>query len=143
MLFKKKGNCSEAREIVSFVEKRLDGEDVNPPHIEYQLHKYILNIFLNLLENNSQNKDYLLELLKKSSKMSDFYVEISYVSNTMEKKAQEQSYFSTSNMAVVEETTAGMSKIKEALDSSNEILDTITSNSDQLIDINKKNKEQI
>lgn len=143
MIFKKRGNCSEAREIVAYVEKRLEGERVNPPTVEYDLHKYILNIFVNLLKNNSQNKEHLLELLSKSSQLSDFDVEISFVSKKMEGMAEELSYFSTSNMAVVEETTAGMNQVKEAIENSNSILEDITLKSDELIKTNRENREQI
>lgn len=143
MIFKKRGNCDEARKIVEYVEKRLEGENVQPPVVDFDLHQYILNIFLNLLENNSQNKEYLLQLLNKSSKLSDFDVEISFVSKKMERVAEELSYFSTSNMAVVEETTAGMNQVKEAIENSNSILEDITVKSDELIRTNRENRDQI
>lgn len=143
MIFKKRGDCDEARKIVAYVEKRLDGENVNPPVVDFDLHQYILNIFMNLLENNSQNKKYLMELLNKSSKLSDFDVEISFVSKKMESVAEELSYFSTSNMAVVEETTAGMNQVKEAIENSNSILEDITVKSDELIRTNRENRDQI
>lgn len=143
MIFKKRGNCREAEEIVKYVEARLNGENISPPEVGYGLHQKILGILTNLMENNSENKDLLLELLKKSSSLSEFDVEISFVSNKMEHMAEQLSYFSTSNMAVVEETTAGMNQVKDAIENSNSILEDITVKSDELIKTNRENREQI
>ena len=55
----------------------------------------------------------------------------------------ELSHFSDSNMAIVEQTTASMNQVNEAITSSTQILATMTERSAALMEMNSKNNSQL
>jgi len=80
------------------------------------------------------------ELLDIVSSLSNFDVGMTHISNQLTDFASEMSAVSQSNMAVVEQTTANMNEVNNAVSSTSQTLDTLYSESELLA---KKNDESM
>ncbi len=137
LLRKEKGDCNEARCIVEYVQDRMDGKKSTPPsEINYQLHKSVYGLFERFFDNETKLSHSAKELLGLVTKMSDFDVHMSHISYDLKSFATEIASLSESNLAIVEETTASMSVVTEAVNVSSETLEKLAQASEELITSN-------
>lgn len=142
-MFSKKPKCHEVAYITSYVQAYLKGEKPEKPVLEYDIHKYIFELFNKILEMGSLNNELILKLVNEASSLSNFDVNMSFISKELEKVAQQLSESSESNMAVVEQTTANASEVSEVITHNTEILNDLVEKSHDLIKTNSENKSQL
>ncbi|AFS79188.1 methyl-accepting chemotaxis protein Mcp [Gottschalkia acidurici 9a] len=143
MIFKKQKNCSEMNKVSNYVISKLKGENLDRPVLNYEKHEKILKLFENLLESNKINNELILSLIKNASSLGDFDTNMSFISGKMDDVSIKLSDFSTSNMAVVEETTASMNQVSDSISNSTSILEDLSSRANNLINLNKENNKQL
>ncbi|MGC4018823.1 MAG: methyl-accepting chemotaxis protein [Muricomes sp.] len=144
MFLRKKGDCNEARCIVDYVNSRLEGKDVTPPSdIQYPLHQNVYDLFMRFFKNEEMISVSAKQLLDMVTSMSSFDVNMSQISYDLKNFASELSDLSSSNLAIVEETTSSMNMVSEAVNNSTFILDKLASDSKDLIESNNTGMEEL
>lgn len=142
-MFGRKSQCHEVAYITDYVQTYLKGGRPEKPVLEKDIHKYIFELFNKILENGSLNNSLLLKLVNESASLSDFDINMSFISKELKKAAQQLSESSESNMAVVEETTANVSQVSEAIINNTEVLNDLVEKSNYLIKMNDDSKNQL
>ncbi len=140
MIFIKKKPCYEMENMILVLDRIFNGEDINLPNVEYGIHKRLKEYFEKLLASEKVMADSTNELLDNIVELSEFYVQINFSSESLVNLAQELSVISESNLAIVEETTAGMATVNEVVTVTSTTLKEL---SDTTIDIVNKNKENL
>ena len=138
--FKKEAPCHEAVCIIKHVEDRLDGKIVEPPKIDYPIHKTLFKTFDRLLtseETMSKNSKKMINII---SSLSKFDVEMTHSSYELIKFASDMSNISESNLAIVEEITANMNEVNGTIGKTSDIMHRLQTSSEGLV---KKNDESI
>ncbi len=143
LLRKEKGDCNEARCIVNYVQDRMEGKKGTLPEIQYDLHKSVYGLFERFFENEAKLSHSAKDLLGLGTKMSDFDIQMSHISYDLKSFATEIANLSESNLAIVEETTASMSVVTEAVNVSSETLEKLAQASEELITSNDVSIQKI
>lgn len=141
-MFRKKSGkfCEEAECIVKYVEDSLHGKCVDCPEVRYPLHIKVLEHFQKLLENEKTMSKVAKEILNIVSSLSSFDVSMSHISYQLMDFAGEMATLSESNLAIVEQTTAGMSQVNQSIDVTSDTLKRLADESESLA---KKNDESM
>jgi methyl-accepting chemotaxis protein len=132
--------CEEAICIIKYVEDILEGKEVSSPNVEYSIHTQLLDQFQKLLNNESITEKSAKSILDIVSSLSNFDVGMSHISYQLMDFASEMESLSESNLAIVEETTASMSQVKESIDQTSVTLNNLSEGSQSLA---RKNDESI
>ena len=140
MFFMKKGDCEEARCIVNYVNNRIQGMEATLPEVNYELHKTVYSLFDRFFKNEELISISAKNLLGLVTQMSSYDVNMSQISYHLKDFAQEIAELSESNLAIVEETTASMFVVSEAVNASSATLKSLAESSEKLIE---KNDESI
>lgn len=135
--------CRELNKIIEYVEERLAGHQVEKPVLSYKRHVDLCDLFERILDSDKINNSILLKLLGESASLSNFDNNMNFISNELKTFANNLAETTESNMAVVEETTASMNDVSDAITRNTEVLDGITNNSNNLIKINRENIKQL
>lgn len=93
--------------------------------------------FRRLYENEKRMADASKELLDIVASISSFDVGISHISSQLMEYAKELATLSESNLAIVEETTAGMNHVNESIETTGKILEDLSRDSSSLSERNK------
>lgn len=96
-----------------------------------------------MLDLEQSNNSLLMELLKETSGLSEFDVNITHISKELYQISDELAQANTSNMAIVQETTAGIHEISTTIHNSLSIMDRINERSRELLQINENNRLHI
>ncbi len=139
-LKKQRGDCEEARCIVNYVNNKMQGVVTTPPEINYNLHKTVYDLFDRFFKNEEMISISAKDLLGLVTQMSSYDVNMSQISYDLKDFAREIAELSESNLAIVEETTASMYVVSEAVNDSSDTLKKLAESSEKLID---KNNESI
>jgi methyl-accepting chemotaxis protein len=131
-LFKKKP-CYEAEYILKFIEKKLNGEESDEPNVEYPIHSSFLSYFQRLFANEKQLAVSTKELLAIAALLSSFDVDMTHISNKLIDFAKEMAVLSESNLAVVEETNAGMNEVNSTVQNTSQTLSQLSEASAALV----------
>ncbi len=137
---KTQGNCGEMQKLMTYVDEFNKGENPSKPEISYGLHKEVLDSFEQLMENEKRMSQSAKEILDIVSSLSEFDVGMSHISSQLMALADDMSMISQSNLAIVEETTAGMQQVNESIGTTSETLENLASESTLL---SEKNDESI
>lgn len=142
-MFKKFSNrpCKEAECIVKYVEDYLGGKDTEVPNVDYPIHSKVLENFQRLINNEKKMSESAKQILDVVSSLSNFDVGMSHISYRLNDFAGEISYLSESNLAIVEETTASMSQVKESINTTSETLKHLANQSESLTGKNDESME--
>ncbi|HHX62741.1 MAG TPA: chemotaxis protein [Epulopiscium sp.] len=132
--------CHEVQGILSYLDTMLAGGHVEPPTVTHPEHINILNYFERLLANEKDTSVTAKEILNIVSSLSSFDVGMSHISSQLTDFAREMATLSESNLAIVEQTTAGMSEVKESIDQTAVTLESLATESETLA---QKNDESI
>ncbi|MCK9217713.1 MAG: methyl-accepting chemotaxis protein [Firmicutes bacterium] len=135
-----RGNCEEAKCILKYVEGSLSGEEVECPKVDYPIHSEVLTYFKKLLNNEKSMSVSAKRILDIVSSISSFDVNMSHISYQLMDFAGELAVLSESNLAIVEETTASMNQVNEAIDITSQTLDNLSDESKTLA---QKNDESM
>lgn len=144
MFFKKHGDCEEARCIVRYINNKIEGKEITPlPQIKYDLHKEIVEIYDHFFKNEEMISISAKDLLELVIQISNFDVNMSRISYDLNDFAKETAELSKLNFAIVEETTASMSEVSEAVNESSSILEKVTASSTELLDKNNESMRRL
>lgn len=132
--------CEEAEYIVKYVEDSLHGKNADSPNVEYPLHTKVLGYFQKLFNNEGKMSKAAKKILEIVSSLSSFDVGMSHISYQLTDFAEEMASLSESNLAIVEQTTASMSQVNEAIDTTSQTLNSLVDQSETLA---QKNDESI
>lgn len=145
MIFNKnKGDCNEARCIVNYVNNKMEGKEVTPlPAIHYDLHQTVYDLFDRFFKNEEMISVSAKELLFLATQMSSFDVNMSQISYDLKDFAREIAELSESNLAIVEETTASMFEVTEAVNESSITLERLAESSEKLIESNNESIKKL
>lgn len=133
-------NCGEMQKLMNYVDEFNRGENPSKPDISYGLHKDVLDSFEKLMENEKRMSQSAKEILDIASSLSEFDVGMSHISNQLMGLADDMAMISQSNLAIVEETTAGMQQVNESISTTSKTLENLASESSLL---SEKNDESI
>ncbi len=97
--------------------------------------------FQRLYENEKRMAEMAKELLNTVASLSSFDVELAHISQNLMDYAGNLAELSTSNLAIIEETTASMNEASESIDSVNSILNEISQESNTLLAENQNGQE--
>ncbi len=140
IVMKRRGDCGEARCIVNYVSGKMEGKEIVLPEIRYDLHKEVYDLFDRFFKNEEMISISAKDLLVLVTQMSSYDVNMSQISYDLKDFAKEIAELSESNLAIVEETTASMYVVSEAVNNSSATLEKLAESSEKLID---KNNESI
>ncbi len=135
---KKRGNCEEARCIVKYVSNKMEGKETVLPEISYDLHKEVYELFDRFFKNEEMISISAKDLLGLVTQMSNHDVNMSQISYDLKDFAKEIADLSESNLAIVEETTASMYVVTEAVNNSSSTLERLAESSAKLIERNNE-----
>lgn len=144
-MFRKAANkpCNEALCIINYVEKRLEGHDMQEPEVNYHIHSSVLKYFNKLLDSEKQMSAAAKQMLSITADLSSFDVNMSHSSYNLIDFSNEMSLLSESNLAIVQQTTASMSQVNESVSSTSDTLSQLAASSEILIERNNQSLSQI
>lgn len=143
MLFRKQGNCQEINRVFNYVEDRLNKKSTELPSVTNEKHQKLLKIFEQILNADKMNNSLLMDILREASRLSEFDINITHISEDLYEISDELAQSNASNMAIVEETTAGVSEIGSTISNSVSVIEEITEKSEALMDLSKENQLSI
>lgn len=143
MIFKNNGNSRELNSVIKYVHALSNGGKHERPIVKNKENEDVIKVFESMINRDGINNELILKIMKNVSLLSDFDVNMSFVSNNMGEISTQLSEFSSSNMAIVEETTASMHQVSEAISNSTGILEDLSEKSNSLASVNKQNSEQL
>jgi len=132
--------CNEALCIIKNVEDKLNGKIVESPKVNYHIHKKIIAHFDRLLETQKKLSEGSKYMLNVTTSLSDFDVKMMHSSNKLIDFAKQMSILSESNLAIVEETTASMNEVNNAIDYTSDTMQELYESSQALV---KKNDDSL
>lgn len=132
--FKKsfKPPCHEVQGMIAYFDTILDGHYAEAPVLTHPQHHHIMNSFAKSMSNEKDMSIQARELLNIVSSLSSFDVGMSHISQQLTDFASEIASLSESNLAIVEQTTAGMSEVKAAIDTTSITLESLAKESSNL-----------
>lgn len=143
-MFKNKGKLyTEGNGIVEVIDKKFQGEDVELPKVHQPIYKKMLMYFQKLLSSEKMMASSTKRLLDTVINLSSFDVQISYLSKGLSKLAKNLSELSENNLSTVEETTAGITTINEAITGISIKLNDLSDSAIEIVDKNHKSNNQI
>jgi Methyl-accepting chemotaxis protein len=131
-LFRKKP-CYEAEHILKFIEKKLNGEESDEPRVVYPIHVSFLSYFQRLFANERQLAVSTKEMLEIAALLSGFDVNMTHISNKLIDFAKDLTVLSESNLAIVEETNAGMNEVNNTVQNTSQTLSKLSEASEALV----------
>lgn len=118
----------------------LRGNFGGEAQISGEKQREIYRLFRANWELQKKNNDLLMEMVKRISGLSDLEINITYISGQLAEVASKLADSNLANMSVVEETSAGVTEIGEAVEKSVGIIGEVTGRSEQLLEISRENK---
>ena len=140
-VLRKKKDCSEMQCIIKYVEASMEGKDCVCPSTEHSVHKEVLKVFHQLLENEKRMSNAAKEVLNIATSISSFDVGMSHISNQLLDFAKEIAVVSESSLAIVEETTAAMNQVNQNIEHTSTTLEKLADESKALSERNNHSKE--
>ncbi|MHB1394132.1 MAG: methyl-accepting chemotaxis protein [Clostridia bacterium] len=135
--------CNEAICILNYVEKRLNGDEVQEPGVEYPIYMTVLKYFNKLLTSEKQMSAAAKQMLSITASLSSFDVNMSHSAYKLIDFAKEMSMLSESNLAIVEQTTANMNQVNETVSDTSDTLEQLSAASEILVTRNNQSLSQI
>jgi len=141
--FASKKPCEETSYIFKYVEDKFEGMEPDEPKIEYSIHKKMLSYFRKLFTSEKQMALSTKKLLKIAAALSSFDVNMSHIANKLIDFAQKMALLSESNLAVVEQTNAGMSEVNTTIEKTAVTLSQLSGDSKVLVENNRISLNQL
>lgn len=142
-LFADKPPCEETSFIFNYVEERFQGIDAPEPKIAYPIHKRMLDYFIRLFDNERQMSASAKKLLTIAASLSSFDVNMSHIAHKLIDFAHKMSLLSESNLAVVEQTNAGMNEVNSTVEKTSNTLSQLSEASADLVENNHVSLNQL
>jgi len=142
-IFSKKPPCEETTAIFEYVEDRSQGIEAVEPKIDYPIHKRMVSYFIKLFDNERQMGSSTKKLLKIAATLSSFDVNMSHIAHQLIDFAKKMALLSESNLAVVEQTNAGMSEVNSTVEKTSATLSQLSDASEDLVQNNQVSLDQL
>ncbi|MCB8816546.1 methyl-accepting chemotaxis protein [Desulfosporosinus shakirovi] len=142
-LFSKKPPCEESTFIFNYVEEKLQGINAVEPKVDYPIHKKMISYFIKLFDNERQMALSSKKLLTIAATLSNFDVNMSHIAHQLIDFAKKMSLLSESNLAVVEQTNAGMSEVNSTVERTSTTLSQLSDASKDLVQNNYLSLNQL
>lgn len=142
-IFSKKPPCEETTSIFDYVEKRFQGIEADEPKIDYPIHKKMVSYFIKLFANERQMALSTKKLLNIAAILSSFDVNMSHIAHQLIDFAKKMALLSESNLAVVEQTNAGMSEVNSTVERTSTTLSQLSDASEDLVQNNHISLNQL
>lgn len=139
----KSAPCSEASNIIQYVEDRLNGRSVPKPSADYPIHQRMLNHFLRLLGSEEKLSGGVKKMLGVVPALSDFDVRMRHSSEKLIAFAAEMAALSESNLAIVQQITASMNEVNSTIRNTSETMAQLAQSSQSLIIKNDESMSQL
>lgn len=133
----------EADSVLNYLHALCHGEEAERPNVESQENRELVERFETMLAREKTDSDLILDLIRNEAALSDFGVNMSFIANDMGELSMELTGYSTSNMAIVQETTAGMDEVGEAIATSTAILEDLSEKSNSLAAMTEQNSNEL
>lgn len=140
--FKKSSKSGEYKRVVDYLYGIMNGKELVKPRVADPKSKELLSKMYDLLiseSTESVENTLLIDLIKNEANLSDFGANMSYIASQIGQLSVDLTGHSSSNMAVVQETTAGMNEVSSAITSSTSILEDLSQKSDSLTEMTQQN----
>lgn len=134
----KKAPCHEATCILKYVEDMASGNKSAEPTPEYPIHKTMLNQFKKLFDSEKMLSLSAKKILKIAISLSSFDVAMMHSAKNIKAFSSELSDVSSSNLAIVEETSASMTQVNESIGMVSTTMNILMSSSQELIEYNNQ-----
>ncbi|NLM21488.1 MAG: chemotaxis protein [Peptococcaceae bacterium] len=138
-----KKNCQETDLIFKYIEDKLAGKEPQEPSVKYPVHVTLFNYIKHLFDNERKVASSTKELLKVTSSLSSFDVEMTHISNKLTNFAKDIALLSESNLAIVEQTNAGMNEVNRTVTNTSDTLAQLSASSQELVDRNQMSLVQL
>jgi len=132
----KNAPCSEALNVIQYVEDRLNGKVADSPKVDYPIHQTMLKHFSKLLANEEKMSTNSKRMLGIISSLSEFDVKMTHTAYQLTDFAESLAELSEANLAIVEEITASMDDASAKITHTSDIMAKLSDASNELI---KKN----
>jgi methyl-accepting chemotaxis protein len=139
----KRKPCHETTLIIQYVEDKLAGKESQEPKIAYPIHITFLNYFKRLFANEKQMAVSAKKLLNITANLSSYDVNMTHISNKLIDFAKEMAVLSESNLAVVEQTNAGMNEVNSTVSNTSHTLSQLSEASKVLVERNQSSLTQL
>lgn len=143
MVFKKLQQYKEFEAVVEYLYAKVQGEVVDQPEVTDEKNKELLLHFEQQFTTEINDSQLLLDLIKNEASLSDFGANTAFLANEMGQLSMDLTGYSTSNMAIVEETTAGLDEVTSAIANSTSILEDLSQKSEQLTELTQQNTNEL
>lgn len=117
---------------IRYIGRRIEGKDAQQPTVVTGKNKLLITYFDQMFQNETQMASGARSVLDATSAISIFDVGMSHISNRLRTFSGELAMLSEANIALVEETTVGMSEVNHSIQSTNKILDKLFEDSNDL-----------
>ncbi|MCS7241104.1 MAG: methyl-accepting chemotaxis protein [Candidatus Caldatribacterium sp.] len=132
--------CEEAVAVLNYVDALLQGEQVPQPKVQHAPHRRLVSLFERIIQNEVDTFRAAWRLLEAVSKISSFDVHMSFLGQEVRKLAERMNALSRANLAIVEETTAGMEEVESSLQAITQRIEKLAQEANNL---KKKNAESL
>jgi len=139
----KKTPCHEALCIIKNVEDKLNGKVVENPKVDYPINKTLIKHFDRILETEKKMAMGSKEMLNITTSLSDFDVKMIYSAYKLIDFAKDISILSESNLAIVEEITASMNEVNNAIGYTSDTMNQLLESSEVLVQKNDESLMQL
>jgi methyl-accepting chemotaxis protein len=139
----KKAPCDEALCIIRHVEDRLNGKADDNLIVDYPIHKTLLDHFDKLLANEEKMAINAKRILASNAQLSEFDVQMTHAAYELTDFAENLATLSESNLAIVEQITASMNDVNDKITYTSEIMDKLSTSSNDLIKKNDGSMHQL
>lgn len=133
----------EIDSVLKYLHALCHGEEAERPDVESKENQELLARFEAMVAREKNNSELIIQLIKNEAALSDFDMNMSFIANDMGELSMELTGYSTSNMAVVQETTAGMDEVSEAISASTAILEDLSEKSNSLALMTEQNSKEL
>lgn len=124
--------CHEVQDIIKYLDIILAGGHAEPPTLTHPEHIHVMGYFEKLLANEQEMSVIAKDILNIVSSLSSFDVGMSHISYQLTDFASEMATLSESNLAIVQQTTASMSEVKNSIDTTATTLESLATESETL-----------
>lgn len=140
---KKFNSPRETEQVLDYLHALCHGEMIEKPTVTNPKNQELLDRFEAMLEREQSDSEHTIGLIKSEAALSEFDVNMSFIAEDMGELSMELTGYSTSNMAIVQETTAGMDEVGEAISNSTEILEDLSEKSNSLATMTEQNSQEL
>lgn len=133
----------EVKKILAYLENVALGVPTEKPDLNNKVAMELFGVFFSIINKDKENNRALQELLLQSANLSNLDVNISSISHKLKEYSERLALSSDSNMTVVEETTAGLSEMSDAIQNNTEMTVSLSTDAEDLMKSNETNRLQI